>query len=129
MAHHSELAPKIKSDHPKLDAFLSRLVLRLFNDAPGLSAYYVDSCVKSAGKFKGKLVLIFQEIPKEVMPALYTGLACQDIKVYKFGDGPTVKVAYVITPSKEELSDLDLYPMKQEQTPAEVKSDMIPDPS
>lgn len=111
-----------KSKHPKLEAFLTRVMLRLFNDSPGLSSYYDTSGVRA----DGTLVVIMYELPNEVLPAVYQAIGCEDITVYKFGEGQQIKLMYEIKPKKEEMADLKLYPDSESD---EEGKDEVPEPA
>ena len=117
------IAPVVKSDYPKLDAFLTRVMLRLFNDSPGLSSYYDTSGVR-ADKV---LVIVLYELPAEVLPAIYQAIGCKAVKVHKYGEAQQIKLMYEIRPTEQELTDLDLYPA--EAPDDKGKEDQVKDPA
>lgn len=109
-----------RGEYPRLDAFLTRLILRLFNDTPAIAAYYDDSAVTD----ESTIVLLFHQLPKEVSAAFVEAIACDKLRAFKWGDGHGIKVAYVIKPTEDEMSDLELYPEMADKP----VSDDLPDP-
>lgn len=99
----------------RLEAFLNRCALRLFNDSPGLASYLDRTEIK--GK---KMVFVFDELPHNVIVKMPPAFGVTDVKAFKASEHGTIKTVFVATPSDEDMADLSAYPLED---PTDVKVD------
>ncbi len=92
---------KVSAD--RLEAYLSQVLLRLFNASPGLSAYVESS---RAVPEKGTIEVSFYKLPDEVVPSIPSVFGVQDVETLYYTKNGRACVGYRAKPMRDDLAAL-----------------------
>lgn len=87
----------------RLEAYLSQVLLRIFNASPGLSAYVESS---RAVPDDGTIEISFYKLPDEVVPSIPPVFGVQDVETLYYTKSGHACVGYRVKPTREDLSAL-----------------------
>lgn len=85
----------------RLEAYLSQVLLRIFNASPGLSAYLESSRVKDEA-----VELSFYALPQEVLPAVEQVFGISGVERYHYTKRGHPCVGFKARPSVDDLVSL-----------------------
>lgn len=85
----------------RLQAYLSQVLLRIFNASPGLAAYLESSRVQGSS-----IELSFYALPREVIASLNAIFGVSNIERYNYTKRGHPCVGFKVTPTTEDLAAL-----------------------